>query len=340
MKVVFRLSCLFILIIAMAIVAKAQVDEICGEFGASPSISPPSASPPVVFGKVFLNGFDPAKKPPSVTVILVDRQQSGNRLRLESSGNYCFKRTNTTSGTLVIEVDGIEVGRRTLAISGPAQQREDFEISPTNHNRAAPPGTVSGKFPYTPIDANKDLYRKVVDADQRKDAKAAISSLKQIVANDPADFPAWAKLGLIHLDRNELAESEAAFRKALAVKVEYTPGWINMGRIRLEQKQYPAAIEILKHAVTLEPDSALIHQLLGEAYLLARQGSLGAEALNKAIELDPKGMAEVHLQLAHLYQLAGAKDMAVAEYKAFLTKVPEHPDKKKFEKYIADNPKE
>ena len=49
-------------------------------------------------------------------------------------------------------------------------------------------------------------------------------------------------------------------------------------------------------------------------------------------------MAECHLQLAHLYELAGAKKLAAMEYKIFLRKVPDHPDKKRFEKYIKDNP--
>ena len=56
------------------------------------------------------------------------------------------------------------------------------------------------------------------------------------------------------------------------------------------------------------------------------------------LRLSPLGMAECHLQLAHLYQLAKANQMATKEYKIFLTKVPNHPDKKKFEKFIKDNP--
>ena len=79
-------------------------------------------------------------------------------------------------------------------------------------------------------------------------------------------------------------------------------------------------------------------QLLGEAYLQARQGTLAVQALNDAIRLDPIGMAECHLQLAHLYELAGARQLAAKEYKTFLSKVPDHPDQKKLEKFIKDNP--
>ena len=108
--------------------------------------------------------------------------------------------------------------------------------------------------------------------------------------------------------------------------------------VRMKQKQFEAAIEILKHAATLEAKSARIYQLMGESYLLSKQGSLGAEALNKAIELDPVGMAELHLQLAHLYQLAKANKLAAAEYKMFLEKVPEYKDRKKLVDFIKNNP--
>ena len=120
--------------------------------------------------------------------------------------------------------------------------------------------------------------------------------------------------------------------------MEYTPAWINAGQLRVAQKRYEAAIEVFKHAASLDLTSARTFQLLGEAYLLNKQGTLGAQALNEAIRLDPTGLAECHLQLAHLYQLAGAKQLATREYMLFLAKVPDHPDRKKFEKYIKDNP--
>jgi hypothetical protein len=50
-------------------------------------------------------------------------------------------------------------------------------------------------------------------------------------------------------------------------------------------------------------------------------------------------MAEVHLRLALLYNGAGMKDKAVLEYEAFLKKRPDYAERKKLEKYIAENRK-
>ncbi len=249
---------------------------------------------------------------------------------------YCFRRSGGSGGgSLLIDIDGVEVARRGVSGFGATQVREDFDIAPSNTSTSA--AVVSAKFPYPRTEAVNDLFIKTSEAEANKDAKQAIIYMKEAVAFDPNDFIAWAKLGTLYLEQKAYADAESALRKSLELKPEYTPAWINAGQVRTEQKQYDAAIEVYKHAITLDPAYGRTYQLLGEAYLMTKRGSLGVEALNKALELDPIGMAECHIQLAHLYQLAKANDMAAREYKAFLEKVPNHPDKKKFEKFIKEH---
>lgn len=324
----------FALIIVAGSVS-AQVDDICTESGLTPSLDSPFAHVPYVYGRIYLKGYDPASKLPRITVAISEGQSTANRLTIGKSGNYCFRRTGG-GGTIVVEVDGFEVARRSLPSMGSSQQREDFEIE--IGRSLAPPAVVSTKFSRPPNEKTVDLYSRAAEAEKSKNLERAVEYLKQIVSIDPADFIAWAKLGSLYFERNLVAEADKAYRRSLELRVDYTPAWVNVGKLRVFQKQYEAAVQIFKHAIELEPTSARAYQLLGETYLLARQGTLGVEALNEALRLDPVGMAECHLQLAHLYELAGAKNLASREYKAFLTKVPNHPDKKKFEKFIKDNP--
>ena len=72
---------------------------------------------------------------------------------------------------------------------------------------------------------------------------------------------------------------------------------------------------------------------------LLSQASARRTAADEAALSIAGGAGMFAVQLAKLYDLAGAKELAVKEYKNFLAKVPEHPDKKKFEKYIKDNSK-
>lgn len=325
-------------LVLFSLTATAQVDEICAEAGITPSFDSPFAQVPYLYGKITLRGYESNAKPPNVTITLVDGQQNPNRWTVGKSGNYCFRLRVGSNGTLIVEVDGIEATRRSLPSLGAAQQREDFEIhSPNSKPAAAAPGVISAKFSHPPNPKTTELYKKLTAEEASKDTAKLIGLLKEIVAADPADFLAWTRLGILHFEKKAIPEADAAFRKALELKVEYTPAWVNAAMVRMNQKQFEAAVEILKHAATLEPKSARIYQLMGESYLLSKQGSLGAEALNKAIELDPIGMAELHLQLAHLYQLAKANKLAAAEYKIFLEKVPEYKERKKLEDFIKSN---
>lgn len=326
---------IFVALIFLALGVSAQVDEICVEAGFTPSLDSPFAHVPYVFGRVIIKGVDPGAKWPNVTIKFTDSQQPASRMMLSKTGNFCFKKIGS-GGTLLVEVNGLEAARRTLPSMGSSQEREDFEI--VVGQPLTPPTVVSTKFSRPPNAKTADFYREASEAEKSKDLDKAIGYIKEIVTIDPADFVAWTKLGSLYFEQKAYTEADAAFRKSLELRVDYTPAWINVGQMRVAQKQYAAAIEIFKHAVELEPASARAFRLLGEAYLLNKQGTLAVEALNQAIKLDPVGMAECHLHLAHLYELAGAKNLASQEYKAFLIQVPNHPEKKKFEQYIKDNP--
>lgn len=326
----------FLLVVLFAGQIKAQVDDFCSESGNMPSLDSPFSHVSYIFGRISLKGLNSNEKFPNVTISLVGSQQTTDRLSVGKSGNYCFK-PRSTGGVLIVEVNGVEVTRRTLpVVSG--QFREDFEINQTETNESLPPGVISAKFSHPVNPKTVELYKKTAEAEIKKDKKDAIGFLEEIVSIDPADFIDWAKLGSIYQEQKSYQKAISAYKKSLEQKIEYTPAWINVALIRIEQKEFIAAIEVLKQSAVFDPNSARIYQLLGEAYLLSRQGTLGAEALNEAIKLDPIGMAECHLKLAHLYQLAGANQMAAIEYKAFLVKVPNHPDKKKFENFIKKNP--
>ena len=335
MRIYFLTTLAAVLLLTAA--AFPQIDSICADVGIAPGLDSPFAHVPYVYGQVTLKGFDPANKAPKVMVIFQEGTQTPNKFSPGRSGNYCFRRGGS-GGTLAIEVDGIEVARRALLSSSGSQQREDFEIEASGGQRSNAPSVVSAKYARSPNSQTVELYAKLAEAERIKDVPQAIQVVSEIVTKDAADYIAWAKLGSLYFGQDKFAEADAAFRKSLELRVDYVPAWVLVGQMRVAQKQFPTAVEIFKHAVELEPGSPTIYRLLGESYLQAKQGNLAVEALDKALNLDPVGMAECHLLKAHLYELAGAKNLATKEYKAFLAKVPQHPDRKKIEKYIKDNP--
>ena len=95
---------------------------------------------------------------------------------------------------------------------------------------------------------------------------------------------------------------------------------------------------MLTNAVKARPDSPDAHIFLAEAYLQTKKGNSAVYHYNEALKLAPIEKAEVHLRLASLYDAAGLKNKASAEYKLFLNKQPGYAEKERLEKYIKENP--
>ena len=326
---------LFILVQSVS----AQADDICREFGETPSreAGRDNRLVPFVYGRIVLKGLGSNAKLPRVTVIYSDSVQPAIRQLISRSGNYCFQKRGT-GAMIIIDVDGTEAARRSFSDISNLRQREDLDIYPPPTTQSAPPGVVSTKFTRPPNEKTRELYTKAAEAERDKQPDKAIEHVKEIVSIDAQDFIAWTKLGSLYASANSLKEAEAAFNKALDLRADYPPVLINFGMLRAFQNQFEAAIPLFQRAIVAEPASAIAHRLLGESYLQVRKGTLGLKALNESLRLDPVGMAECHILIARLYDLAGAKNLATAEYKLLLTKVPKHVDRKKFEQYIRDNP--
>jgi len=317
----------------------AQADDMCREFGETPSRESgrDNRLVPFVYGRVVLKGSRPEGKQPRITAVYSDSLQPATRQVIGRTGNYCFQKRGT-GGTLVIEVDGVEAARKSVFDVTNTRQREDFDIFPPGTEAGAQPGVVNAKFARPPNEKTADLYRKTAEAERENDTKRAIGFVRAIVAADPEDFIAWSKLGTLYIDQQDLAEAESAFRRSFALRSDYTPAILNLGIVSALKGDVAAAIDFFERAVVADSSYARAYRLLGEAYLQARRGNDGLAALDEALRLDPVGMAECHLLKARLYDLAGARKLAAAEYKVFLLKVPNHSDKKKLEKYIKDNP--
>lgn len=338
MKLQVKYCLIFFSFLVFVCQINAQANEFCPEENLNPVMTSPSDRLPFIYGQIRLIGFPSDKKLPKITVLLMDTQSSASRLTVDRSGKYCLRLRTKSGGTLIVEVNGVEAERRNVSSFGFGQQREDFEIYQDRQEKTPAPGVVSAKFFYPVNPKTAELYQKTAEAENKKNIDKAIEYLTQIVTIDPLDFTGWAKLGVLYLQKKMLSEGEAAFKKSLELKAEYTPALIQIGLIRVYQNQFEAASVVFKQVTTLEPISPTAFRLLGEAYLQVRKGTLAIEALNEAIRLDPVGMVECHLLLARLYDLAGAKQLATREYKLFLKKAPDYQDKKKFEQYIKNNP--
>jgi Tfp pilus assembly protein PilF len=297
----------------------------------------------LLFGDVSVpDSQAPGEKPGVIELILVTKltNQETGRERVSGNGRYSFP--NVPRGGdywIVIENDGKEIARDSVFIASGSmanEVRHDITLA-----RATPKGggVISAADAYNRSDANKALYQKAKHELDGKNYPQAIAMFREIVAADPKDFPAWSELGTLYFVQKDFEAAEKSYVGATAAQPDYFPALLSLGRVRMARKDYEHAIESLEAAVKADPTSASANYFLGEAYLQVKKGSKAVVCLNEALKLDPQGMADAHLRLATLYNSAGMKDRAAAEYEQFLKKKPDYPEKKVLEDYITANKK-
>ena len=293
-----------------------------------------------ITGTLNVAGTSNTGKTPNFSVAVYAGGVFVARRRLKNGGSFSFYCVPRDNVTLVGEVDSAEVSSISLGFLAdpPAINRHDVNmVWSDKRDPREKSGVVSARSAYDRSKPNQKLFDKALDELEAGKSDAATKSLKELVENDPKDWVAWTVLGNINFNNKKFEDAEKAYERSIELRGDYIPALIGNGRASLNLKQSDKAIEVLKAAYAIDPNSADVNHYLGEAYFQIRKGSLGVPHMNRAIEIDPNGKAELHLRMATLYNVAGAKNLAANEYKLFLQKRPDHPDRQKMEKYIAEN---
>lgn len=295
-----------------------------------------------VFGDIEVTGAGAEEKALIFDLLLYLRTGvTLDRQRVGSKGRYRFNNVPQGDYDIVVEFENNEVSRTHVKLTGTLTDfRQDIALEWRSGPVTVKPhksAVISAEDFYDRKSPNKDRFEKAEEAFDNKEYDKAVVLFRQIVTDDPQDFQAWTELGTVNLVQKNLDEAERSYQHATEIRPTFFLALLNLGRLRLQQKNFDGAIDALSQAVTVQPTSPEANYFLGEAYLQVKKGSKAVRYLNEALRLDPIGKADAHLRLAALYNAAGVKEKAAAEYEAFLKKKPDYPDRKKLEQYIAAN---
>lgn len=285
----------------------------------------PGVEPPALFQLLLYAGVNVVARQP-----------------ISPGGRYRFNSLTPGEYDVVLELDGVTVYRNRVRIEplGPNDMKSDIVLvmkSPISNTSVEK--SVSAASLYKRSDESQKLFQQAIEAGKQKNYEQAKTLLLRVVEKDPQDYFAWTELGTTFFNLKKTSDAEAAYQKATVANPTFFPALLNLGRVQLGAKNFDGAVETLAKAVEVDSKSAEANHLLGEAYLQNKKGSKAVGYLNEAIKLDPIGKAEIHLRLATLYNAAGMKDRAVAEYEQFLAKKPDYPERAQLEKYIKENKK-
>ena len=327
----FAVVCLALLIACLSVDVAAQ------RGGGSTSSPIPFGDGHMIYGDLKIAGAG-ADDTTTFHVVIYAGMNVVQRQPISKDGRFRFMGIPNGEYVLVVEYEGREVHRDSFRLA--ERQKTDIRKDITLEMRVAPsaaPPRSTGL--YNRSATNQALLERARTAAENNKLAESSKLLEQIVANDPKDFVAWAEMGSILFRAEKYSEADKAYQRALEGKPDFLVVLVNLGKVRIAQKNPDGAIETLTKAVEVDPKSADAHHYLGEAYLQGKKGSKAVVHLNEALKLDPAGKADLHLRLAALYNAAGMKDRAAAEYQQFLTKKPDYSDKAKLQEYINQNKK-
>jgi len=156
---------------------------------------------------------------------------------------------------------------------------------------------------------------------QKQQYSDAEPLLRQVVADDPANYVAWFDLGFAENALHKTDDSIAAYRKSVAAKPDVFEANLNLG-LQLAKSGHPDAEQFLRAATQLKPTS---HAAEGKARAWLSLGHVleptkpdeALSAYQQAAALRPKD-PEAHLAAGRLLEEQNKAAGAEQEYKAAL----------------------
>ena len=113
-----------------------------------------------------------------------------------------------------------------------------------------------------------------------------------------------------------IADAEAAYKKAIALRPDYWDGYNSLGLFYDDQRRYNDAFRELQHAIELTPDNSAAYSNLGAAYVDSSDPKYYPQAetaLKKSIELGPSYPAYANLGWLYLSQNRFAEAASATE---------------------------
>jgi superkiller protein 3 len=151
-----------------------------------------------------------------------------------------------------------------------------------------------------------------------------VELFRKAIGIKPDFLEAHYNLGLVHLNRKEMAEAAAAFETVLRIDPQFDPEVYRLLATAYRGAGDPAAaIAALEAGVARRPED--LEMLKALAYLELRNGREGAAAenLEKVVARDPADGGS-RFELALLYQKRGDAERAAAHYRELLERAPDH----------------
>lgn len=305
--------------------------------------SPNLAAKSLMINRIEGQVYDQSRNPISEVYVelLNDVDSLVARTKTNYSGHFSF--LGVSSGHFSIKV--LPLGKNLL------EQTQDIEIN----NQLSRSDTVFVEFYLRPDKRGSDLSQESspeaifvqdIPSDARKLYESGISNLEKNQAKGlseleeaikifPDYFDALSRLGREYISRKNYKQAYPYLLKAIDLNSRSLVSYYSLSYAFYQLEETPAALEAIKACIVLNANSVNSQLLYGT--LLRKNGNYvnSEKTLLKAKSLSKKPNAEIHWQLALLYNKMKRNSDAADELETYLKITPNSPDKKDVKELIA-----
>jgi len=119
--------------------------------------------------------------------------------------------------------------------------------------------------------------------------KAGVDTLQSVIAQDPGNAKAWAKLGEIYGKHfNNLSMSESYLKTAWELNPNDFSVNENLGIVYGMQKQFQLSVDFFNRALSIDSTQARLYQNIANTYAMMGQKELAKQYADKGNSLDQK----------------------------------------------------
>ncbi|HEY0429104.1 MAG TPA: tetratricopeptide repeat protein [Pyrinomonadaceae bacterium] len=319
---------LFFLIAAATIVGQAQSNSITGHVFDAQNRFP--------VGDLYVELLD------SIGMNL-------GRTRIDSSGGFTFR--NLRAGTFQVKVltfgtnykEEIQEVQLTSFPLGNGRYSSDIayvdvylKLDPRKINVGSG-GVATVVFVQEIPDEARKLYKKAIkQLEDKKDE--GLSSLKQAIEIFPTYYDALDLLGTEYVRRQKYEEAAPYLIKAIDVNQRSFSSFYALGLVSYNLKNIPAAVEALRGAITINPQSITAQLFYGMVLRISGDYGNAEKALLQAKSLSQKSspVAEIYWQLGLLYEKQARYKEAAESLEKYLDIEPKSPNAEKIKRLIVE----
>jgi tetratricopeptide (TPR) repeat protein len=170
----------------------------------------------------------------------------------------------------------------------PAQQRlASVDTARELEHQSPEWANIEKHLPNPTTASAKDLETQADILRARRFPKAALDYYGYALQRGADPAQTYKKIGMTHLEMREVELARVYFKKVVKTNKKDSEGWNDLGAVEYLDKNFAAAVGDYKHAVKLEPKSAVYHSNLGVAYFDKKDYKNSSAELQTALALDP-----------------------------------------------------